>query len=180
MDAVAVPVGLLAVSLLSCVDLYRLEGKGRRIRLSSSDDDGQKEEDGQEDAQDDNEEAIDDSPEDDDDDDNDEQAILQRRAQSKQELLARAHPEGRGEGVPVDIEKWWMRIRIRKAALIITLILVDIAACVELGWDAATGAKHDFGIIEDCLMLVFWVRVGRSSRLRRTNANWDMFCLCGP
>ena len=159
MDAVAVPVGLLAVSLLSCVDLYRVERKGKRIRLSS-DDDGQQEDGEQEGGpqEDDNEEAIDVSP--DDDEDDDEQAILQRRAQSKQELLARAHPEGRGEGIPVDIEKWWMRIRIRKAALIITLVLVDIAACVELGWDAATGAKASAGIVEDSLMLAFWV--GRS------------------
>ena len=161
MDAVAVPVGLLSVALLSCVDLVRVEQKGKRLRLGDDDGQEQEDEDGQGARQeDDNEEAIDDSPEDGEyGDDDDEQAILQRRAQSKQELVARAHPEGRGEGIPVDIEKWWMQIRIRKAALVITLVLVDIAACVELGWDAATGAKDRFGIVEDCLMLAFWVRV---------------------
>ena len=132
MDAIAVPVSLLVLSLACCADLYAQERKRlASIQLPKGDGNGYShtQTQGQLDGA--AEEEVGDS---------------KREQQDVQE-----------EGVPVEEERWWLMVRLRKAALIGVLTLLDATACVELGWDLMSGAKDLFGITEDSIMTGFWV-----------------------
>ncbi|CAD6589269.1 MAG: hypothetical protein CYPHOPRED_004772, partial [Cyphobasidiales sp. Tagirdzhanova-0007] len=131
MDAIAVPVSLLVLSLACCADLYAQERKRlASIQLPKGDGNGYShtQTQGQLDGA--AEEEVGDS---------------KREQQDVQE-----------EGVPVEEERWWLMVRLRKAALIGVLTLLDATACVELGWDLMSGAKDLFGITEDSIMTGFW------------------------
>lgn len=67
------------------------------------------------------------------------------------------------EGVPVELDQWWLKVRIRKAALVAVLALLDAAACINLGWTASHGSSSDsdtYTIVEDGCMVAFWVSGG--------------------
>lgn len=69
--------------------------------------------------------------------------------------------EAEDEGFPVEIDKWWLKVRIRKAVLVGVLAILDAAACVNLGWTASHGSvdkNETFTIVEDACMVAFWVR----------------------
>jgi hypothetical protein len=166
MDSIAVPVGLLALSACSCLHLYAKEpGKAGRIRLKGS--------------------ALDDSEEDDAEnndelhangnsnsssrhhsytqldgglDDEDDEA--ESEEVDDDDAASWMEQEGASEeGVPVDIEKWWYKVRLRKVALVVLLALTDLIACIAIGWNGINFPSDHFRIVEDSLMVVYWVSV---------------------
>lgn len=137
MDSAIVPASLLVLSLLSCAHLQYCETHaGPSIQLPpdgiSDQSNGYR--------------RISDN--DDDDDEADKRSLREQQ-------------EAEDEGVAVEEDEWWYRVRLRKTALVGVLALTDAVACVMLGWDATSGAKRRLGLVEDALMVVFWV-----SRLR--------------
>lgn len=143
MDSVIVPVGLLSLTFGAIVDLYAHEKPALgRIRLAGED----RIQNGHHDPS--------------SGQGNGEQGQEDESSEKEQE-------EAKDEGVPVELEKWWLRVRMRKAALVVVLALLDATSCVNLGWDSVSGAKDTFGIVEDALMVAFWVR---SSVLDRSPA----------
>lgn len=131
------PVSLLALSLVCCIDLYVQERK-RFGSIQLPKDDVQLSLNGQSNG------------------DGEHTGDSVKEQQSAQD-----------EGIPVEEERWWLRVRLRKAALVGVLILLDATACATLGWDGMSGAKSGFRIVEDILMVVFWV----GSRLSPVQTN---------
>lgn len=144
MDAVAFPVALLGISLISCVDLVVHERRTRygQIRLPKDED--------EQDHSRTNGAADGDyqigSNHNDATNDNDDADSLR-----EQEVA-------QDEGEPVDEDKWWLKVRLRKGGLVISLALLNAIACLSLGWDVTSRAKPALGIVEDALMVGFWVR----------------------
>lgn len=88
--------------------------------------------------------------------------------------------EAEDEGVPVEIDKWWLKVRIRKAALTCALAVLDAAACINLGWAASHGrnSRNDtFTIVEDACMAAFWVSWHRSGGVWQMMLTWIMIAI---
>ena len=139
MDAIAVPVSLLVLSLACCADLYAQERKRfASIQLPKGDGNGCSH-----------------------------TQLLDGEAEEEVGDLKKEQQDIQEEGVPVEEERWWLMVRLRKAALIGVLTLLDATACVELGWDLMSGAKDVFGITEDSLMVIFWVGCSNETNASR-------------
>lgn len=146
MDSIAVPVTLVGLSLLCTVDLYRHERtRYGRIALPEDDDDDI--------AHPPNGAAADGNEQR--EEEEDDEVESERRQREKREQL-----EVKVEGTPVHEDRWWLKTRLKKLAAIILLSLLDAVACLELGFDVTTGRRGKYSIVEDALMVVFWVRVG--------------------
>lgn len=153
MDSIAVPVSLLCLSACSCAHLYLKEpGKAGRIKLpqgSALDDSDDAEEDqpyanGRSNGQRvDGSEDVDSDAEDVDEDNAGPSWMVQDGTSE--------------EGMPVDIEKWWYKVRLSKAALVVLLALTDTVACLALGWNAINNSKNSLVLVEDSLMVAYWV-----------------------
>ena len=127
MDSLVTPVGLIGLSLCTCVHLHLVE-KGGRIQLK--------------------------------DPGNHQNGTSVERERDEDGASIKEQDEAEDEGIPVDIEKWWLKVRLRKAALAAILAILDAAACLNLGWTASHGShtKSDtYAIVEDACMVAFWV-----------------------
>lgn len=154
MDSIAVPVSLLCLSACSCVHLYFKEpGKAGRIKLpkgsalDDSDEDDAEHTNGYSNSQ---RIANGEDEDESDNDDNEGDEDVAGPSWMVQDGTSE-------EGVPVEIEKWWYKVRLRKAALVILLALTDAVACLALGWKAINSPRDTLALVEDSLMVVFWV-----------------------
>lgn len=159
MDSIAVPVGLLVVSACACMHLYVKEpGKLGRVRLRGSALDEAEEDDAEHDDLHGNGSSsshfMHNGYEDDDEDGSDNEDRLDEDSPGPSWMVQDGTSE---EGVPVEIEKWWYKVRMRKAALVILFALTDTVACLALGWNAINNPKNTLALVEDSLMVVYWV-----------------------
>lgn len=152
MDAVAVPVSLIVLALISCADLYRHNQQTRHgaIKLPQDADDdvgaGSSEQLGW------SRNGFGGS-----------RSSNNGQIGDDDESIAELEDPG-DEGDFVDEETFWLKTRLRKAALVLVLAVLDAIACVELGWDSSRGAKDRYGISEDALMAAFWVCANHGRR----------------
>lgn len=171
------PIGLLCLSACSCVHLYLKEpGKAGRIKLLEGS-------------------ALDDS-----DDAEGDQPYANGNGSSSHNVDGAEEDESEAEGVdedtdgpswmvqdgtseegvPVEIEQWWYKVRLSKAALIVLLALTDMVACLALGWNAINNPKDTPVLVEDCLMVVYWVSCPCLRHSACTNSNLFLLIVTSP
>lgn len=172
MDSIAVPAGLLCISVCSCIHLYIKEpGKAGRIKLpqgSALDDSDDAEDGGEPYANGSSSNHYGDSRDDDESDAGVEDEDSAGPSWMVQDGIS-------DEGVPVEIEKWWYKVRLQKAAVVVLLALTDAVACLALGWNIINQPRDKYVLIEDSLMVAYWVN-SATHLLLKSRKHTDAHC----